>query len=202
MANIVQRHFHILTDDEEIGGAFNHRPIIAWKCSTNIRDIVVRARLPKAAPDIVGTFPCGHGSCKTCAYTSDERTITGPNGYFTINRQFSCRTRNSIYAIHCRKCGQIYVGETGRKLSKRFGEHRRDVEKHDTVPPHKRKPVQAHFGAADHCIEDMCVSILYCVPDEATRKQHEQRMIFRLGTWLGHGMNIDFDYLSLVVGNI
>ena len=202
MANIVQRHFHILTEDSEIGQAFTQRPIIAWKRSTNLRDIVVRARLPKTVPDIVGTFPCGHGSCKTCKYTSDEHIIIGPKGSFTIRRRFSCRTRNAIYALHCKKCGQIYVGETGRTLLERFRDHRRDVEKHDTIPPHLRKPVQAHFGAPDHCLEDMCISILYCVPDEATRKQHEQRMILRLGTWLGHGMNVDFNYLSLVTGNL
>ena len=34
-----------------------------------------------------------------------------------------------IYCISCRRCPQLYIGETGRTLHERFGEHLRSVKK-------------------------------------------------------------------------
>jgi len=37
-----------------------------------------------------------------------------------------------IYEIPCKNCDKVYVGETGRNLSTRLNEHRKEVETKDT----------------------------------------------------------------------
>ncbi len=43
-----------------------------------------------------------------------------------------------------------YIGETGRQLNTRFGEHRRTVSANDA-----NQPVARHFNSGSHCISDM-----------------------------------------------
>ena len=48
-----------------------------------------------------------------------------------ITDHFTCTSANVIYRINCTLCKKLYIGETGRRLSDRFREHLRDVEKDD-----------------------------------------------------------------------
>ena len=165
LAKIVQSHFHILSEDPIIGEAFKEPPITAWRRSTNLRDSLVRSKFGKPSNSVIGTFPCGHGNCKCCFYTSNEEHIIGPKGYFAVTRRFKCNDRNVVYAITCEKCGQVYIGQTGRNLSTRFSEHRRSVEQYHTNPIHKDKPVGLHFSEENHDVTDMRISAMYHVPD-------------------------------------
>ena len=47
----------------------------------------------------------------------------------------------------------LYIGETGRQLRTRFGEHRRAVSANDA-----NQPVARHSGS--HCISDMNIPAL------------------------------------------
>ena len=81
---------------------------------------------------------------------------------------------NVVYCLSCTKCPlTVYIGETGRRLVKRFGEHCRDVSngKHDL-------PVPAHFNQANLTQEDMKVAVLNAglANQEHSKKQ---KMIFR-----------------------
>ena len=49
----------------------------------------------------------------------------------------------------------IYVGETGRTLRTRFGEHRRAVQANDV-----HQPVARHFNAGNHSFSDMKIRAL------------------------------------------
>ena len=46
---------------------------------------------------------------------------------FFIRHHFTCLSSNLIHCISCSKCGLLYIGETGRSLRTRFGEHRRSI---------------------------------------------------------------------------
>ena len=54
---------------------------------------------------------------------------------------------NVIYCITCTLCKKLYIGETGRRLGDRFGEHLCDFEKNDK---NASKPVARHFNLANH----------------------------------------------------
>ena len=67
------------------------------------------------------------------AYTtylpSSDTGVRGPQNSFVIKKAFSCQTSGLVYCISCRCCPALYIGETGRTLRQRFGEHLRSVEK-------------------------------------------------------------------------
>ncbi|CAI5442684.1 unnamed protein product [Caenorhabditis angaria] len=70
----------------------------------SLKDILVKNRCFDSV--------CGHRNCIIC-----EK--------FGIGK---CNTKGVIYQITC-KCGEFYVGETGRTFESRFAEHRRACEK-------------------------------------------------------------------------
>ena len=53
-------------------------------------------------------------------------------------------TRGSVYVVNCSACPQVYVGQTGRYVERRMGEHSRvpykttdgAVHKHNAIPGH------------------------------------------------------------------
>ena len=92
-----------------------------------------------------------------------------------------------MYVIECKKCGSLYVGETGRKLGDRFREHRRNV-----INRKIENEVASHFCRAGHCVEDMMISGVLSVRDSSKRK------LFQAGCVLGHGMNVDFNFQQLM----
>ena len=49
----------------------------------------------------------------------------------------------------------LYIGETGRCLRTRFGEHRRSVTSNNA-----NQPVARHFNNGSHCVSDMKIRAL------------------------------------------
>ena len=93
------------------------------------------------------------------------------------------------------KVAESYTqGETGRKLGDRFREHRRNV-----INKKSDSEVAAHFNQSGHKgVEDMSVCGLLHCHDIIQRKLKEQKLIAKLGTVLGKGMNIDFNFPQLL----
>jgi len=99
-----------------------------------------------------------------------------------------------VYCIMCSRCGDLYVGETGRRLADRFREHRRDV-----INAHGDKEVALHFNQEGHRgVEDMKVMGLLLCNNLIIRKLNEQKIIARLGCVLGRGMNTEFNFPTLL----
>ena len=96
-----------------------------------------------------------------------------------------------ILCISCRRCSHIYIGETGRSLWSRIGEHLRSVR--SNTPGF---PVAQHFNSACHSITDVQVrGMRLCRGSNILRKQLKMRLIFQLGTVQPDGLNINFKYV-------
>ena len=83
---------------------------------------------------------------------SSDTGVRGPQNSFVIKKAFSCQTSGLVYCISCRGCPALYIGETGRTLRQRFGEHLRSIEKSLLG-----YPVAEHFNTAGHSIDDALV---------------------------------------------
>ena len=93
--------------------------------------------------------------------------------------------------ISCSRCGVLYIGETGRCLRTRFGEHRRSVTSNDA-----NQPVARHFNNDSHCVSDMKIRALCPISSSNdSRKRHEMRLISKLGTVHPLGINKRFSYI-------
>ena len=72
----------------------------------------------------------------------------------------------------------VYIGETGRCVRIRFGEHRHSVTSNDA-----NQPVAKHFNNGNHCVSDMKIRALCPISgSNDSRKRHEMRLIAKLGT--------------------
>ena len=99
--------------------------MFAFKRHRNLKDILVKAKLNTG--QVGGMSACRRGRCVTCPHINNTSKLVGPKGYVDIKENFTCTSEGAVYAIECKRCGSLYVGETGRKLSERFREHRRNV---------------------------------------------------------------------------
>ena len=136
---------------------------------------------------------------------STSRTITCSAGVFGV-RTVNSKTDRSclvaildarrvegiclVYAISCRRCSAVYIGETGRTLRERFGEHLRSIEK--SLPGF---PVAEHFNLNGHALQDVRVRGVMLCDGNKYRKRQEMCLIFKLGTSQPHGLNSNFKYL-------
>ena len=116
---------------------------------------------------------------------------TRPQKHLHHPRSFTCTSENLVYCISCRRYTHIYIGETGRSLRSRIGEHLRSVRNNNPG-----FPVAQHFNSAGHSITDVQVrGMRLCRGSNILRKQLEMRLIFQLGTVQPDGPNINFKYV-------
>ena len=193
VVKVLKNNFKRLKVDEEIGHLFNAEPMIAYRRGKNLRDILVRSKLP-IVHDNAGTQLCKRSRCVTCHHILKENVVNGPTGSLRVHERFDCVSMGLVYCIVCARCSDLYVGETGRRLGDRFREHRLDV-----INNKADKEVASHFNRNGHQgIEDMKVMGLYRCGGLVARRLMEQKIIGRLGCVLGRGMNTDFNFVELL----
>ncbi len=146
---ILVSNFSILSDDPQTKEIFPQPPLIAYRHDRNVRVTLVHTADRNQPGPHVGTSPCTHNRCRTCDYISRDSTLQGPQCSINIKNAFTCQSSGLVYAISCRRCSAVYIGETGRALRERFGEHLRSIEKN--LPGF---PVAEHFNANGHTLQD------------------------------------------------
>ena len=188
---ILKKNFPILKRSERCEMAIPEIPIIAYRRTRNLRDILVRARLKN--PNNTkqpGFYRCGDKRCKTCEYTNDTKSITSSatKRTYDIRQHITCKTRNVIYLITCKRCQKQYTGKTDQKFHKRFNGTRSDICKKNQ---NKDGPVTRHFTTNGHSVEDIHVTPFDVLPnaDTFTLKNKETYWIKTLKTIEPHGIN-------------
>jgi len=202
LSQILLKHLPILHSSDRCKNAIPNLPMVAYRRSSNIKDMVVRSTLPPEQPPPRGSFACG--TCRSCNHdrpgihskqgssvahtqqgTSFTSSITGEN--HVIHKHLSCQTKNAIYLITCRKCQVQYVGETGRSLETRLIEHCADAR-------HNRDtPVGKHFNMPGHSARHISVMCIDRPPktDIFMRKKLEKDWISKLQTCQPLGLNVN-----------
>ena len=94
--------------------------------------------------------------------------------------------------IQCTKCRIQYIGETKRRLSDKFGEHRRSVEKAFTQPDiDQPTAVSDHFTLPGHSLNDLELIPVEFINSnrDAIQKAREALLIYKGKTLEPFGMN-------------
>ena len=142
--------------------------------------------------DQPGTFKCARKRYNTCPFIHNTDKITGPKRSIKITDRFTCISANVIYCITCTLCKKIFIGETGSRLGDRFCKHLRDVERNDKDAS---KPVARHFNLPNHSSQHMTICILSLHQGNMeSRKNREQKFIFKIGTLNPHGINERYSF--------
>lgn len=160
----------------------NSRVISAYRRNRNLRDVLVRAKLPS----LIGE--------KTLMLESQFSRLTFIKNYRkkTIHRilqRFSPRSSNCVYVIFCSKCNIQYVGETKNSLSTRMYQHRYNVRNRRDI----QTPLVRHF--IEHGVDMMKIAGLQKDTNwsDGERKNKERRWIYLLGTKEPYGLNAKYN---------
>ena len=168
---------------------FPRPPITAYKRQPNIRNLLVRAKVPKngnTTRKLKGMSKCGNG-CPACPFIREGKVVKINQKEWQLNNKFDCNTFNVVYAIICKKdyCKQVYIGETKRMLKFRLADHYGYVrsQKLDT-------PTGAHFNSPGHTLGDLSITVIERSRrnNHPYRRQREEYHINRFDTYF-HGMN-------------
>ena len=168
-------------------------PITAFRKGKSLKQHLVSSSYRSHRPPAKykGTRPCKRTRCSTCPFTWETDAVVGPLNTFQLKDGFTCITENVVYAIRCRRCLMVYVGETYRRLGDRFVEHKNSVTKDTDCP------VGEHFQGSNHCIQDMQVTaLLQTCSGEEQRQFLEQRIIKFLGTARPFGINVKLQFIT------
>ena len=189
---IVKKHWRVMVQDPVLREIFPLPPLIAYRRQKNVREFVIRAKVPppptRERRVLPGMKRCG--KCVNCPYVQTGRTVSATHTNFSIdiNAPVTCQTSNVIYCITCLhpKCRLQYLGKTDGKLTTRFGGHRRDVENK------KDCAVGRHFNLPGHSVSDMRIVIVEKVhnTDPFFLRNRERHFIQMFKTRL-KGLNIN-----------
>ena len=124
---ILLANFNILMNDETTREVFPLPPLTSYRRDQNIRNILVHTSMKSQFGSPAGTYPCGTPRCRMCAHVSATTIIAGPRHNITVREHLTCKSSNVVYCISCRRCLVLYIGETGRMLRERTGEHLRTI---------------------------------------------------------------------------
>ena len=197
ISNIIKKHYNLLLSSNRCKKVFQHSPVVAFRRSPNLCDLLVTAKLSSnsAKPQLPsGSFRCGR-NCATCPYISHGLTTytffsTGETR--PIKSNLTCDTKNLIYIIQCNRCNLQYIGETKRRLKDRFNEHRRTIDNPNT----KSKPTTAaeHFlSSTNHTANDMQLIPIEKISSnrDSISKAREAFLIQKGRTIVPDGLNIE-----------
>ena len=193
IVKVIRDNFSLLQDDHDTKRIFTEPPFISYRKDRSLRQMLVHSKLPTTREQDsttinIGTSPCRRPRCKTCKVLSSSPRINGPRSSWEVKGSFTCTTTDCIYAIRCKLCDELYVGETKRRLADRVAEHLRSITLDSTG-----LPVATHFNSANHSIAHFEVRVLLAgFRSSEARKEQEERLIHRLGCLHPNGMNVSF----------
>lgn len=210
--HILDKYWPILESSRPLQCVANCKPIIGYRRNKNLRDWVVRAKLPQKQTrisQIAGSIrhSCTRmrGSCPVCPKmdTTGICTSTQTNRSYNTPAGGSCGSNNLIYLITCKQCAIQYVGETKLTLAERFRRHFYIigmVKDPNKIPPSLQNtatmPVAKHFGGKPHSLNDLEIRILEFIkrnPDSDSttvfRREREKYWYNQLRTFEPFGLN-------------
>ena len=147
--------------DPYLSEVFPKPPLVAFKRQKNIKDYIIRSKIPKTQQiqpkrSNGGMKKCGK-SCPTCPFIREGKYIKLNKGRWEIHGNVNCETKNVIYLIECKKenCKLRYIGETERKLKERIADHKQYTK--SIVPT---QATGEHFNLPGHSLSDITVTII------------------------------------------
>lgn len=135
--SIIRKHLPLLKFSNQPCVTFQEPSILAFRRARNLRDILVRAKLPQNKPDgptqDTGCFKCTR-KCAVCKHITENKKFTSTitKESFPITDHISCRYTWIIYLVTCKVCQKQYVGKTQTTRYTRFSNHRSDIRLYNT----------------------------------------------------------------------
>ena len=195
LPSILKNHLHLIKSDSTLEKLFQIQPSVAFRKPKSLRNQLIRSDILAPTKDSQEcTINCGKNCmiCKSLASSTTIKNNKKKNAKSKIRDFGTCQSRNLVYAVRCKKCDVLYVGQTGETLQKRMSKHRYDCKKRPS-----NCELAQHFHQNHDLENDMEIHILQTgLKTEAEREFHEDRWICRLQTLQPHGINKDLNQFA------
>ena len=190
---ITNRHYRTMVQDPYMKEVFPAPPLICYRRQRNIRDHLIRAKVPPPAParpkrTLPGMKKCG--KCVNCPYIKTGSIVKSSASTYKLElkEKFDCNTDNHIYLIECQvpRCNHIqYIGKTKDRVKDRFAAHRSDVN------TQKNKSLPNHFNLPGHKVSDMKVTVIEKVYNKNPLflREREKYYMIKYNTRHQNGLN-------------
>ena len=206
LIQIIRKYWPLLHTNRTLHRLFPNEPMIAFRRETNLRDMLVRAKI-EYPPSInekrmykLRNTTCPVITCKYCKYIRKDQSVQSSfmcAPYKTrVECRISCLTTNVVYCITCQKCKTQYVGETKRQLKRRMYEHLRQIDKYGQFNV-QTTPVSEHFNQVCKRPAKLTFQVLETIKADPQlerttdlRRRRETYWILTLRTIEPFGMNI------------
>ena len=104
---IIHKHYRSMTQDPYMAEVFPEPPLVAYTRPKNIRDFLIRARLPSKTRQrrkITGMKRCKE-NCIICPYVNSCKSVKSTHTVTVapLTKEYDCQTQNLIYLVHCKK---------------------------------------------------------------------------------------------------
>ena len=98
--------------------------------------------------------------CSICPFVSTKKVIKAKHSdhQVELSKHFDCNSKNIVYIIECKKCGDQYIGQTMNSLKDRFLDHLGYARREEVA-----KATSGHFKLPGHQLSDMSISVLESV---------------------------------------
>lgn len=125
ISNVIQKCWHLLSMDLNLGKFVPTKPLIPFKRATSIRDRIIQSEFKSENRNdpckAKGTYTCV--GCSYCQYIEVGSTCALPNGRsFRAAYYANYNTKGVVYLLSC-DCGSFYVGNTKVELRSRMTKH-------------------------------------------------------------------------------
>ncbi|XP_072433467.1 uncharacterized protein [Chiloscyllium punctatum] len=146
---------HIINEDEHLAKTFPTPPLLTFKQTPNLKQIIVCSKLPSSQDNSIQ--PCHGRRCKTCQSVDTDTAITRGDTSHLVHGRYSCDSANVVYLIRCRQgCPETwYIGETEQRLRQRMNGHHTTINRQEGS-----LPVGEHFSSSGHSTLDLQVTLL------------------------------------------
>ena len=183
----------MLAVTEEHKRVFPEQPFVAFRRASNLKDSLVRAKLPPVeGGSVKGFFRCGKSSCQVCRFMSEgDRFVCHSTGTeYNIGSRFDCDSSGVVYLLGCKVCGMQYVGSTFTPFRNRFNNYKSSCRKFEKGEMVGQADFYRHFELAGHhgFMEDVGVQVIDRLLGES--RVREGFWQFKLDSFAPKGLNV------------
>ena len=183
----------VLQADEEHKRVFQSIPLISFRRSKTLQDILVRAKLPQRSSAPNCCQGCNRRNCQVCKFIDGGETFRNKEGTRTFNLRkgiLDCNSKCVVYKLQCKTCNSQYIGSTITPFRLRFNNYKsqfRSFLRGNSTP---QAHLFAHFSQGDHNgMEDWSFQIIDKSNNTKQLREREAFWQFKLDTFAPRGLN-------------
>ena len=149
----------LLTSDSQHRKVFPEVPIVGFTRRKNLKDLLVRAKVPVEKETDGESCGCQGKRCERCTFFEEKTTFTNKEGSGTYKIRdalhLDCNSENVIYLSTCKKYKKQYVGSCITRFRTRLNNyrscHRKFCWDHSAIQVsfHARFMLDGHCGIND-----------------------------------------------------